>query len=93
MTRDSATIPGTGGVGSNDVPPLSETSSPVIELADYREIASMAGTTMGTVRSWRGRVQDGFPPPNFVISNKPLWLREDIEAWLASRPVRPRRKR
>lgn len=90
MTDETATMT-TDGDGREVVPPSGRPPvQPPIELADYAEIARMAGTTVGTVRSWRERRQDGFPDPSMTIGGKPLWLREDIETWLASRPVRRR---
>ena len=56
------------------------------DLLDMKAIALVAGTTPGMVSNWRRR-PIAFPEPVAVLSIGPIWLRADVEAWLA----RPRR--
>jgi hypothetical protein len=60
-------------------------------IVDMAEIARRAGTTPGTVRSWRTRHPD-FPPPITDLAIGPIWLWPAVEVWLKSREgVRPGR--
>lgn len=55
------------------------------------EIAALAGTTPGTVHSWRRRHAD-FPAPLAELAIGPVWHWSDVAAWLA-RPRKPGRPR
>lgn len=62
------------------------------DLVDVAAIASRAGTTPGTVHSWRRRHVD-FPAPLVTLAIGPVWDWRDVAAWLgrARRPGRPRK--
>jgi hypothetical protein len=61
-------------------------------LVGVTEIAQRAGTTPGTVHSWRIR-GIGFPPPLADLAAGPVWAWADVRAWLAipRPPGRPRK--
>ena len=48
-------------------------------LVGRREIAAMMGVTVQAVQRWRLRGQ--FLEPLVVVSDMPLWRRQDVEAW------------
>jgi hypothetical protein len=54
------------------------------------EIAERAGTTPGTVRTWRSRHAD-FPEPIATLAAGPVWAWSDVARWIAvpRRPGRP----
>jgi predicted DNA-binding transcriptional regulator AlpA len=60
-------------------------------LVSRSELARRAGTTPGTVDSWRRR-HSTFPRP-FYIGRSPAWYWYEVEEWLATprRSGRPRR--
>lgn len=62
------------------------------DLVSVTEIAERAGTTPGTVHSWRRRHAD-FPRPIAELAIGPVWSWPDVERWLAveRRPGRPRK--
>lgn len=63
-----------------------------LDLVGYGEIAERAGTTPGTVRTWRNR-HPSFPPPIARLRSGPVWQWDDVAAWLAiPRPPGPRRR-
>jgi hypothetical protein len=57
-----------------------------MDIVDVTEIARRAGTTAGTVHSWRVRHED-FPAPLVTLAIGPIWKWRDVERWLA----KPRR--
>jgi hypothetical protein len=60
-----------------------------MDIVDITEIAKRAGTTPGTVHSWRARHAD-FPAPLVTLAIGPIWKWATVEKWLA-RPRRPGR--
>jgi predicted DNA-binding transcriptional regulator AlpA len=88
---DTDTMPGTGA-GTPEVgraTPSSE-SPPSLDcddIVDLTEIAKRAGTTPGTVRSWRYRHPE-FPQPVAMLAVGPVWRWADVEPWLATRRKR-----
>lgn len=62
------------------------------EIVSVTEIAQRAGTTPGTVHSWRRRHGD-FPAPLAELAVGPVWSWPDVEAWIAQpRPTGRRRR-
>ena len=63
-----------------------------MDLVDLSEIAARAGTTPGTVQTWRHRHAD-FPAPLVQLRIGPVWDWPPVAAWLAKdrRPGRPRK--
>lgn len=61
------------------------------ELLDYRAIAALTGLTTSTLRHYRAKgllpEADASPVPD-----RPRWRRSTVDAWLASRPGRGRRR-
>jgi hypothetical protein len=57
------------------------------DIVDLTEIATRAGTTPGTVRSWRYRHPE-FPQPVARLAVGPVWRWADVEPWLATRRKR-----
>lgn len=68
-------------------------SSPRIgtDLVGRQEMARRAGTTPGTVDSWRRR-HPSFPAPEGYIGRSPAWSWRKVARWLKlpRRPGRPR---
>lgn len=54
------------------------------ELMSTSAIAELAGVTMAAVSNWQARYPE-FPEPVWVGAGTRLWLRPQIEAWLADR--------
>lgn len=54
-----------------------------LRLLGTTELAELAGVTSNTVASWRHRGR--LPAPVAELACGPIWLQEEIEAWLASR--------
>ena len=54
------------------------------DIVDVTEIARRAGTTAGTVHSWRVRHAD-FPAPAAMLAIGPIWKWRDVEKWLEKR--------
>jgi len=54
------------------------------DIVDVTEIARRAGTTPGTVHSWRNR-HPSFPAPLVVLAIGPVWIWSKVERWIASR--------
>jgi hypothetical protein len=63
-----------------------------LDLVDISEIAKRAGTTPGTVQTWRHRHAD-FPAPLVQLRIGPVWDWPPVAAWLAKdrKPGRPRK--
>lgn len=63
-----------------------------LDLVDVSEIAKRAGTTPGTVQSWRHRHAD-FPAPLVQLRIGPVWEWGAVVAWLRQerKPGRPRK--
>lgn len=55
-----------------------------MDIVDVTEIANRAGTTPGTVHSWRVRHAD-FPAPYRVLAIGPVWVWGAVQKWLAKR--------
>lgn len=53
-----------------------------MDIVDVAEIANRAGTTPGTVHSWRVRHAD-FPEPFARLRIGPVWQWHEVEKWLA----------
>lgn len=62
------------------------------DIVDVAEIANRAGTTPGTVHSWRVRHAD-FPAPLLTLKIGPVWEWAAVQPWLARvrKPGRPRK--
>lgn len=61
------------------------------DLLGPREVAALLGVQHQTVHQWRYRGR--LPDPDLTVSGVPMWRREVIEAWAASRPRRGRPRR
>ena len=63
-----------------------------VDLVDLTEIALRAGTSVGTVQSWRQRHAD-FPAPLVRLAIGPVWDYPAVAEWLGRerRNGRPRR--
>ncbi len=51
------------------------------------EIAARAGVARRTVDWWRGPrgpTDPPFPPPRWIVGNRPAWNWSDVTAWLAA---------
>jgi len=60
------------------------------ELVSMREIATMLGTSLGTIGSYRSK---GYMPEPFAtLAIGPIWRRDDIIEWQATRPGKGWRK-
>jgi prophage regulatory protein len=53
------------------------------DLLGQREIAALSGIEFSKLRTWvhRGKL----PEPFVVLSLGPIWLRADVERWIAER--------
>ena len=62
------------------------------DLVSVTEIAQRAGTTPGTVHTWRRR-HASFPAPIVTLAVGPVWHWSDVARWLAipRPPGRPRK--
>lgn len=54
-----------------------------MDIVDVTEIAKRAGTTPGTVHSWRVRHAD-FPAP-IMLAVGPVWQWAPVQKWLEKR--------
>jgi hypothetical protein len=65
---------------------------PIDSLLAITGIAHRAGTTVGTVQSWRHRHAD-FPAPMASLRIGPVWDWAPVDAWLSRerKPGRPRK--
>lgn len=63
-----------------------------IDIVSVTEIAQRAGTTPGTVHSWRRRHAD-FPAPAYELAVGPVWHWASVAEWLAKPRVRTGRPR
>lgn len=64
-----------------------ERESLALELVDMSAIAERAGTTLGTVKSWRNRHPD-FPAPLVTLAIGPVFAWTDVGPWIAARARR-----
>lgn len=48
------------------------------------EIAVRLGVKRATVDVWRQRPHVGFPPPDLMVSGRPLWRWGTVAAWARS---------
>lgn len=55
-------------------------------LVGVHEIAAQANVKVNTVHVWRQRHKD-FPAPIVVLAMGPVWVWEDVETWMAARPL------
>jgi hypothetical protein len=53
------------------------------DYVDIAGAAAMLGVRPETITQYRWR--GDFPPPDLEIASHPAWLRETLEAWIASR--------
>lgn len=63
------------------------------DLVDTDDLAALLGTKPSTVRVMRAQPErhrriDGLPEPLRLVSGAPVWLRVDIERWLAKKGER-----
>ena len=58
--------------------------APDVDIVDVTEIAARAGTTPGTIHSWRVRHPD-FPEPYRVLRIGPIWLWPPVRDWIDQR--------
>ena len=56
-----------------------------IRLFDKREVLAITNVTFPTIWAW---MRKGTFPRSRVVGGKSMWLSTDIEAWLATLPVR-----
>jgi hypothetical protein len=52
-------------------------------FVDASAIAGLASTSVGVVHQWRRR-HASFPAPIVVLAIGPVWLRDEVAAWLAT---------
>lgn len=62
------------------------------DLVCQAEIAEMAGVRDSAVSNWRNR-DIGFPLPHVTLRLGSLWLREEVETWLAERASKTEQSR
>jgi hypothetical protein len=69
-----------------------------VELVGLMEIAVMFDVRPATPYRWRER--EILPEPDFIVSDRPIWLLPTIEAWahlnqrkIVKRPPRTRQRR
>lgn len=56
--------------------------SPIgLKFGDVSSIAEAAATSNGVVHQWRRR-HSNFPPPIVQLSTGPVWLMNEVWAWL-----------
>jgi hypothetical protein len=55
-----------------------------MDIVDVTEIARRAGTTPGTIHSWRNRHAD-FPAPLVTLKIGPVWEWKPVDKWLTKR--------
>ena len=52
-------------------------------LLSRRDVAELMGLGIETIKTHRAR--GTMPDPDYVIDDKPLWRRETIDQWIATR--------
>jgi predicted DNA-binding transcriptional regulator AlpA len=52
-------------------------------LLSRRDVAELMGLGIETIKTHRAR--GNMPDPDYVIDDKPLWRRETIDQWIATR--------
>ena len=52
-------------------------------LLSRRDVAELMGLNVETIKYHRGR--GSMPEPDHVIDDKPLWRRDTIDQWIATR--------
>ena len=57
--------------------------SDVNVLLSRRDVAELLGLNVETIKYHRGR--SSMPEPDYVIDQKPLWRRDTIDQWIATR--------
>ena len=80
--RDSATVP---AHRAHDRQRAQAPRAHSIRLFDKREILAITNVTFPTIWAW---MRAGKFPRARVVGGKSMWLSTDIEAWLATLPVR-----
>jgi hypothetical protein len=55
-----------------------------LDPVDMSAVAARAGTSLGTVKSWRNRHAD-FPAPIATLAIGPVFAWAEVEAWLEGR--------
>lgn len=59
-------------------------------LVSASDIADIAGVSRGAVSNWRRRKEDTFPQPVAGSTAKPLFSRQDVNAWLEAHGYTPK---
>jgi predicted DNA-binding transcriptional regulator AlpA len=80
--QDSATVP---AHRAHDRQRAQAPRAHSIRLFDKREILAITNVTFPTIWAW---MRKGTFPRSRVVGGKSMWLSTDIEAWLATLPVR-----
>lgn len=57
-----------------------------VDLIGVTQVAELLGMTRAGAHKLVGR-ETSFPSPVSVVGNRKLWRREDVEAWIATRPL------
>lgn len=52
-------------------------------LLSRRDVAELMGLGIETIKTHRAR--GNMPDPDYVIDDKPLWRKETIDQWIATR--------
>jgi len=55
-------------------------------LLSRRDVAELMGLNVETIKYHRAAGQ--MPQPDYIVDQKPLWRRETIDQWIASRRKR-----
>ena len=55
-------------------------------LLSRRDVAELMGLNVETIKYHRAT--GGMPAPDYIVDQKPLWRRDTIEHWIASRRKR-----
>lgn len=55
-------------------------------LLSRRDVAELMGLGIETIKTHRAR--GNMPDPDYIVDSKPLWRRDTIERWIASRRKR-----
>jgi predicted nucleic acid-binding protein len=57
------------------------------DLVSVSELATRSGRSINTIQSWRRRHAD-FPAPNVELAAGPIWVWDDVSAWIDRRSRR-----
>jgi len=61
--------------------------SETLDLVSVTELAQRSGRSVNTIQSWRRRRPD-FPAPSVELAAGPIWLWDDVSAWIDQRTQR-----